>query len=1342
MTRRKKAWLFGLLGAAGLLLFALLAAVVMLRTDWFKNKVRSRIESVAETATGGHVEIGKFDYDWRDLTVEVAPFVVHGKEPPGAAPFFRAERIRIRLRIISLLERQVDLVSLIVEKPQVSVTVNPDGSSNVPEPKGQGRWEKNFAGQLLDLKVQHFELHDGFSKYNSLLIPLDVQGDRLRASISYEAAGPRYIGTISSRQIHISSPRLKAPLGFDVDAQVALERNQFEVLHANLEGDGSKLALDGLVRDLSSPRADFNLIATASVKRLNTSFGLPLESAGAISFQGKTSLQANPLQYKLEGKLAGRELAIVHNGVRVPDIAFSSHLEMTPSKISLPDLQLSALHGRFRGSAQIADFKKFSINGSAADFSLQELGGLAKRDTGTLSGTMSGTFRLDGQISAGGAAGVVLDAKLDIAPSSRAQGGSSGVPVQGAIAVNYDQRAGTLQLGNSGISIGSTTASVSGTLGQSLSVHVTSGNLNDILPLFPLFDEKPPEQLPVSLHKGVARFDGVITGPLANPKVSGKADVTHVIWKQREFDHVVGTLDVDKAAANLYTIAVDQGQMHVVGQARIGLVDWKIVDASSLMAALSIRGADIQKLLTENGYQIPVSGALSATAHLTGTLESPLVSGRVDAHNVSAYDEHFDRISGDVTMTATALEVAHFEAFSGMAQISGSGGYNHLANDWDDGALRGEVSTDQLNLARIHHVREFREGLGGDLDVKGSGTAKVVKGVITLASLNGQLTLKNATLDGRPYGNIELTANTRLPMLALSAKVELRGVQLEGNGEWRLDGDYPGQGRIQIPRITFATLHDLWPGEHERKELPFEGFIQGEASIAGPLNDPSAMKASVTLTTVQLSAGPNVRPVAGTQVQDLVLKNAQPVVFEGSSKSVDIRSADFVAKDTTLTATGHLALDTKNPWDVAVKGNINLSILQIFNPDLLASGTSLLDMTVRGSLTEPQVDGRVELRNASVYIRDLPNGVDQANGLIVFDRNRATIQNLAGVTGGGKVTFESGSFVGFRGLALVYRLQATADQVRYRSPEGVSITVNATLNLIGTSDNSVLSGNVAVIRAGFNPRTDVGSLLASTATPVSSTPNEYLRGIQFDVRVTSSPNLEVETALTRNIQADATLRLRGTPERPVLLGSISVNSGQIEFFGNKYTVSRGDVNFYNPAKIEPIIDLDLETRTRGIVVDITFSGSLNKLNFSYRSDPPLETNEIISLLAVGRAPTESGGLASAPSNTAPTSVSGNNSLLAQAFAPSSGGRLQRFFGVSHIKIDPQLTDITAVPQARLNLEQQVSPDVTLTYSTNLARTDQQIVRVEWDLSKKLAVVALRDENGAFGVDFQIRKRFK
>ena len=94
-----------------------------------------------------------------------------------------------------------------------------------------------------------------------------------------------------------------------------------------------------------------------------------------------------------------------------------------------------------------------------------------------------------------------------------------------------------------------------------------------------------------------------------------------------------------------------------------------------------------------------------------------------------------------------------------------------------------------------------------------------------------------------------------------------------------------------------------------------------------------------------------------------------------------------------------------------------------------------MNVTVRGPLTEPQVEGRLELQNASLFLRDVPNGVDNANGLILFDRNRATVQRLTGKSGGGDISFENGSFLGFRGGTLVYRLQATARNVRYRSPK-------------------------------------------------------------------------------------------------------------------------------------------------------------------------------------------------------------------------------------------------------------------------------------------------------------------
>jgi translocation and assembly module TamB len=284
---------------------------------------------------------------------------------------------------------------------------------------------------------------------------------------------------------------------------------------------------------------------------------------------------------------------------------------------------------------------------------------------------------------------------------------------------------------------------------------------------------------------------------------------------------------------------------------------------------------------------------------------------------------------------------------------------------------------------------------------------------------------------------------------------------------------------------------------------------------------------------------------------------------------------------------------------------------------------------------------------------------------------------------------------------------------------------------------------LTVTRAAISARADFGKMLAASTRPsAAEESNEYLNGVRFDVRVQSAPNLQLETSLTRDVQASADLRLRGTPARPVLLGEIAVNSGEVQIFGNKYTVNRGEIRFLNPVKIEPTLDVNLETSTRGITVNVSISGSPQKLNVNYSSDPPLQSRDIIALLAVGRDPSATARASdfSTASNTASFGDAGG--ILGQAVSEQLSNSLQRFFGASRLKIDPTMTGVDNLPEARLTFEQQVSRDINVTYITNLNRTQEQIVRVQWDLSPRWSAIAVRDSNGLFGIDLQFRKRFK
>ncbi len=298
------------------------------------------------------------------------------------------------------MEKQVDIASLAVEKPQVYVTVAPDGSTNVPTPK-LVRSKQNFAAQLLDLKIRHFALRNGFADYNSQRIPLDLQGNALQAVLGYEPAGPRYTGTFSAHELRLSAPQIKQPLVFDVYTKLALERNSVQVLQAKLSSEGANIELKGAVHDSSAPAAAFEISAALPVKNLKQAFGLPLESAGGFSFVGSGSVAISPLQYKVEGRLTGRGLAYNYKDTSLKNIVFDSRVEATPARINLRDLDVSALNGHFHGEAQLADFKRLTLNGTAKGFSVQQLAVLGQRHIGDLSGTVDGTVRLEAILARG-----------------------------------------------------------------------------------------------------------------------------------------------------------------------------------------------------------------------------------------------------------------------------------------------------------------------------------------------------------------------------------------------------------------------------------------------------------------------------------------------------------------------------------------------------------------------------------------------------------------------------------------------------------------------------------------------------------------------------------------------------------------------------------------------------------------------------------------------------------------------------------------------------------------------------------------------------------------------------
>jgi len=173
------------------------------------------------------------------------------------------------------------------------------------------------------------------------------------------------------------------------------------------------------------------------------------------------------------------------------------------------------------------------------------------------------------------------------------------------------------------------------------------------------------------------------------------------------------------------------------------------------------------------------------------------------------------------------------------------------------------------------------------------------------------------------------------------------------------------------------------------------------------------------------------------------------------------------------------------------------------------------------------------------------------------------------------------------------------------------------------------------------------------------------------------------------------------------------------------------------------VNVEASTTIQQYEITLNFNGPASKLTLAYRSDPPLPANDIVTLLALGQTSQES-TLRSA--SGAQSGTSGASALLSEAVSSQVGGRLEKLFGITNFRVDPGLTSVgstgaTQNAAARVTVQQQVTRNLTVTYVSNVGSTQQQVIQVEYNVSRNVSIVALRDYNGTFGIDLKIKKRF-
>jgi translocation and assembly module TamB len=1135
-------------------------------------------------------------------------------------------------------------------------------------------------------------------------------------------------GLTAQAGLSIAAGRQGIPLSGNLTATYSGARDDISIQKSLLTLPHSRLSVDGSVgKQLNLAMTTTNLDDLFAVLPQDSRPPVALHG-GQAGFTGKItgSLTAPSISGHITANrfsVAGRQFD-----------SFNADASATKRDVAIQNgsLARNTMQARFAGTLGLRDWKPLpsaplAINGSIQNGDLADLLALADQPSTGYSGQLSANVSVNGTLGNPMGAGslVVTNGVIQGQPFDRAEA-----------QVNLTDQLVTVP--NAYVQLGSGRVNLTGqfqhprdsfTTGQ-LRADVQSDQIN-LKQVNELQKQQPNTAGIIQVHANVT---GNLSGQFQLTSVNGNASVRGLQWEGQNYGDLTAAATTSGQAVNYNLTSNFAGSnIKVDGSTQLTRDD-------PTTARATVGNLPVQRLLAvANRTDIPVKGLLSGTASFTGTIGNPQGSADLTLANGTIYDDAVSRVNLRVNYQPQSIDVPQVEVMSGPSRLDLTAHYDHPVGDLESGHLQFRLDTNSIDLARVKTLAEQRPGLAGTLQVNASGSAQVraADPRILVTDLSGNLKTTDLAINGKNLGDLTLAANTSGGRTNFTLNSGIAGAAIEGHGSVQLANNYPTDAQLTFKNVTWARLGPLL-GYSAGEGRGVEAAGDGQVSVNGPLMNIEQLSGSVQVTRLEVTGASSAFRKANT----MVLRNQGPIAATLDRGALKIESAHLTGPQTDFQATGTVPLNGQE-MGISLSGNVNLAILEQFDQAITSSGNIVLAAGVRGSLAKPRLTGQVELHNAAFDYTDLPTGIWKANGVIALNGDSAVIRNLTAEAGGGQLSVTGSATLT---STLRFGLQAKASRVRIQVQQGLGVVASANLSLSGTTDNSTISGNVTVEQVSYASKTDLGSILSLAAPPVQapSTPFPLFQNMRLDLRVRSSSALGVQSSLAQNLQLTADLRVRGSVAYPGVLGRMLITEGKLVFFGSTYTVNNGTIAFYNPVRIEPILDLNLETQTQGVDVVLKVTGPIDNMKLSYTSDPPLQFQEIVSLLAAGTTPTSDPTLLANSPQLPPQSFQqmGESAIVGRALADPVTNQLQRVFGVTQLKINPAFTSGSQLPEAQLSLQQQVSNNITFTYVTGLNTANAETIQVLWTFTPTWSAQALRDYNGIFSVTLIYKKQFR
>jgi len=1320
-AKRKFGWKHGLGLSFALIALVVLGVVYAIATGLADRWARQTIVENLSRSTGARVELGNFHFRWRSLTARFDGLTLHGREPAGTPPLFHADSLQFNIHVDSFWGRKISLGSVEMNHFSTHVRVEKDGSTNLPGPAIPNAGGGPSAQRLLDLKIAQLRLENGEIVWNDARVPIEAKGGKFELLMDYasEDGRPVYLGRVGWQKFQVAAQRY-VPFVSDFAARFTVRSDSFSVTQMQWRSAFAEVDAQANLASFSQPEWTFKYRAQSRLEGLWTILRKKGAPGGDVEVTGEGGYASEKLT--TSGRYMAARISMKYQWFHPGNVSAHGSFRADKNGVDSPDFEAQILGGTVSGHVGMA-LPKLNFRAETKVRGLDLHQALAAEDNPNLPiNPLHWGSRMDIDATTTWAADFKhVDSRgssIWTPPATPAQGQ---IPTAANFGFHYDMDRGEFELSPGEITTPSSRIQFRGGLSMvdtSLEWTVETDDLSQWTDFINRL--RGPTAEP-QMFGGRFHFQGTLTGPLGGPTFEGHVTGSGARYDSLYWDELDAELTYSPDELCLTRSRVRRGRTSADLELALGLRSWNFAPDSNWTLDVNLTGADTDDLQKLLGTAYPARGMLTGQFHGKGTHAQPELSGLFDLTDATAGSWRFERARGQLILRPGEVRIANAELrlpahAPGAAAGLATGNFVYHT---DTREVSFDLTGAAIPLEAIGRIQSARMPVGGRVNLQARG-----QGPLRAPELHATLRLIDLKLGNDVVGSFDGKVDSEGHHLRATIDSAMASGSLSGKMDVTLEGDYPVTAEATAQRIDFDPF--LGSALHLSR-LNGHSLVDGHFAVAGFAARPETLAVEANLSRLTFD------------FQAVKLENNGPVRLTYRRDEIRVEQASLRGTDTDFNISGSARFTGDQALNLRVDGAVSLNLVGGFVSRLESSGRAQINTTIAGTLAAPRINGKMHIEGASLRYGDFPAGLSNVGGDFNFDASRVVFDNVSAESGGGHLTL--GGTLTYGEGPVSYLLNVRSNQVRVRYPVGMSWLVGGNLRLSGNEQAATLSGRIVVDRLLMAEGFDLASFMVSAKEPTSgpSTTSTFLQNLQFDIQAESSPDSRMEWAGAR-LQTDANLRLRGTWEHPILLGHIHLLTGEMSFRGNQYTVSRGDINFANPFRLDPVLNVEATTTIRQYEVTLDFTGPASRLTLAYRSDPPLPSTDIIELLALGQTGQES----AQRSATGQNAGVGASALLSEAISSQLGGRIQRLFGISHFSVGPSVAGLTATQNsiASVTIEQQVTRGLVITYITDVTTTQYQVIQIEYTLNREFSVEALRDENGTFGLDVVRKTRFK